>query len=414
MNIKLPSSPESEIWVIGSILIDSNVFHRIDWILEPKDFYIPCNIIIFSILKDMINNWEKVDLLTVRQKLEDLWKLEDVWGSKWIIEYTNTIFTSENIESYAKIVKEKSIRRKAISAWNNIMLLAYDDTKDVNDMIFTWENLIKNLPTISQDTAVTMTEFFENYHERLEIIQKWWSFWYKSWIKVLDANADWIQPWTVTRLNAYTNHGKTRLAIWIMCNLLKQWVSCGFFSTEVTKEHFFPIIVWTIQKVNDRDIKYWNVAVEWDIISKLPLKFYQDKRKLDEIITLSKKNKFQVVFIDFCQNIDAGFRWDIFTNMSEYASRIQQFAIENNVAIFDLSQINVEWAKVTSSRVIPSKWSGALAESADVSIVIERKEFDSKTTVLDFYIRKNKYWPIASCELNIDYNQSQYVEITKL
>jgi len=79
-----------------------------------------------------------------------------------------------------------------------------------------------------------------------------------------------------------------------------------------------------------------------DLISKLPVSFYQDKRNLDDIIAMAKKHKFQVVFIDFAQNIDAGYRNDIYVNMTEYAIRIQQFAIENNVAVFDLSQINVE------------------------------------------------------------------------
>jgi hypothetical protein len=90
-----------------------------------------------------------------------------------------------------------------------------------------------------------------------------------------------------------------------MTNLLKQGISCGFFSTEVTKEHFFPILAGTYMGVSDKDIKYGKVEVDWDSITKLPLKFYQDKYKLNDILATSKKEKFKVIIIDFCQNIDA-------------------------------------------------------------------------------------------------------------
>ena len=78
------------------------------------------------------------------------------------------------------------------------------------------------------------------------------------------------------------------------------------------------------------------------IITALPIKFYQDKYRLNDIIATAKKEKFQVVFIDFAQNIDAGYPGRLFENMTAYAQEIQRFAIENNVAVFDLSQISAE------------------------------------------------------------------------
>jgi hypothetical protein len=100
--------------------------------------------------------------------------------------------------------------------------------------------------------------------------------------------------------------------------------------------------------------------------------------------------------------------------MTEYAMVIQHFAIQNNVAVFDLSQISAEWAKSSSKDTIPSKGSGSLAESADVSIVMERMKFDSNATMIDFDIRKNKYGQLAGCEFTVDYNHSRYVESPKL
>lgn len=414
MTVTPPNSMVSEKSVIGSLLIDPNMFHFVENILNESDFYSQKNGKIYAILLDMHKKSEKIDIVTLSVKLKNCGKFEEYGGNAGIIEYTEGVFIAGNIENYAKIVKEKSIRRNLISAGNSIMLSAYNESISVYDLEIKSEQTLKAIPTASSDTSITMEDFFVNYHERLEKFQSWESFWFKTWIKIIDNNCEWIQPWTVTRLNAYSNHGKTRLAIWIMVNLLRQWISCWFFSTEVTKEHFFPILAGTYMQVWDKEVKYGRVAIDWDNITALPIKFYQDKYRLNDIIANAKKEKFQVVFIDFAQNIDAGYPGRLFENMTAYAQEIQRFAIENNVAVFDLSQISAEWAKSKSSDVIPSKGSGTLVESADVSLVMERTMFDSNATVIDLAIRKNKYWPLASCELTVDYNHSHYVETAKI
>jgi len=414
MSLNIPNSVVSEKSIIGSILIDPNTLHIIENSLSVSDFYSQKHWKIYEILLDMYKKSEKIDMITLSVQLKNCGKFEEFGGNAGIVEYTEWVYITGNIEAYANIVREKSIRRNMIAAWNSIMLSAYDESLSILDLENKSELTLTKIPTISSDTSVTMEIFFESYHERLEKFQSGEDLGYKTWIKLLDMNCEWIQPWTVTRLNAYSNHGKTRLAIWIMVNLLKQGISCGFFSTEVTKEHFFPILAWTYMQVWDRDVKYGKVDVDWDNITKLPIKFYQDKYRLNDIIATAKKEKFQVIFIDFAQNIDAGFQGKMFENMTSYAQGIQRFAIDNNIAVFDLSQISAEWAKSKTTDVIPSKGSGTLVESADVSIVMERMNFDSKVTVIDFAIRKNKYWPLASCELTADYNHSNYVETAKL
>lgn len=169
------------------------------------------------------------------------------------------------------------------------------------------------------------------------------------------------------RLNAYSNIGKTRMAVFILANLLKQGISCVFYSTEVTAQHFFPIYASAVLGLNFKQVKEGKVDIDWDELNKLPFKFYQDKFALNEILFSAKKHRPQVVMIDFVQNIDAGHMSDEYKNMSLYAREIQKFAITNNIAVFDLSQVSNEGAKLgAASTVIASKGSGALVASADV------------------------------------------------
>ena len=180
---------------------------------------------------------------------------------------------------------------------------------------------------------------------------------YRTGIGIIDKNCEGLQPGTVTRLNAYSNVGKTRLAISMVANLLRNNVSVCFFSTEVVKKYFVSMLVSAYTGARYDDVRSGNYP-SLDEISKKSMKFYDDKFVLSEILYLSKKHKPQVVVIDFAQNIDAGHQGDEYKNMSAYAREIQKFAIQNNIAVLDLSQVSNDGAKDgRSSNVIASKGS---------------------------------------------------------
>lgn len=149
-------------------------------------------------------------------------------------------------------------------------------------------------------------------------------------------------------------------------------------------------------QVDYADVKTGKVQLDFSEFSKLPLKFYDSVFDLKGIKLISEKHimedKTKVIMVDFCQNIDAGFFSDEYKNMTVYARDIQKFAIQNNVAILDLSQVSNEGAKAgAASSIINSKGSGALVASADVGLLLTRKEFAGGAMNLNLAIKKNKY-----------------------
>jgi predicted ATP-dependent serine protease len=73
----------------------------------------------------------------------------------------------------------------------------------------------------------------------------------------------------------------------------------------------------------------------------LPLKIVDNKRRWDEIKKMAQMNKPDVLFIDFIQNIKVDGN-NIYEKMSELAVEIQSLAIDNNIAIIDISQMSNE------------------------------------------------------------------------
>ncbi len=99
-----------------------------------------------------------------------------------------------------------------------------------------------------------------------------------------------------------------------------------------------------------------------------------DIYSLNRIISYTRARKPDVIFIDFVQNIQTD-RKDEYQAMTEVAVQLQQLAISEKIAIFDLSQVSQEQAgNFRIGGKIPSKGSGALVASADVNLVMERDQ----------------------------------------
>jgi predicted ATP-dependent serine protease len=74
-------------------------------------------------------------------------------------------------------------------------------------------------------------------------------------------------------------------------------------------------------------------------MQNVDIEIIDDKYSLTDILLYAESRKPDVVFIDFVQNIRTDNK-DEYSAMTEVAIKIQQLAIKNNIAVFDLSQIS--------------------------------------------------------------------------
>jgi len=227
------------------------------------------------------------------------------------------------------------------------------------------------------------------YKLSLQAKNKTWILGYSTGLKTLDKYTDWLQKGTVMRLTAYSNIWKSKLSYHICNSVLDQWAKVLYFSLEVKKEFVFYNLLCN---------RYWLVFGDvargcWhdDDITKIQeadIEIIDDKYKLEEILLYSESRKPDVIFIDFVQNIQTEWKSE-YESMTKIATSIQQLAIRNNIAVFDLSQISNDWAWYEFGWVIKSKWSGALVASADIGLVMQRDKENNHNIV---YIAKNKFW----------------------
>jgi len=159
-------------------------------------------------------------------------------------------------------------------------------------------------------------------------------------------------------IGAYTNVGKTTLALQMAYNLGRQKESCLFVSTEMT----------SIDLV--RKLKWIKDQTSGDDISQMDIKFVDKFFEYEDIERAIRLNKKPVVFIDFIQNIMTKHKTE-YEKISNVSLSLQSLAKELDICIVATSQVSNEHAK-SKSDIMGFKGSGTLSAACDVGIEITR------------------------------------------
>jgi replicative DNA helicase len=117
----LPSNVDAERFVLGSILLDDSFYVQAAGTLEPDDFSIEKHRRIFRRIGELYERGEKIDRVTVANELMKFSELEACDGLSYLVSLDDGLPQIPNLDSYIKIVKDKSILRRIIFASQHMM-----------------------------------------------------------------------------------------------------------------------------------------------------------------------------------------------------------------------------------------------------------------------------------------------------
>jgi replicative DNA helicase len=124
-----PQNIEAEQMVLGAVLIENDSINKIVEILVPEDFYKDAHRRIFSVMLDMFESGEAIDLVTLSDKLRGTKGLETVGDASYLSLLVSMVPTAANIKNHALIIREKSVLRRLIHTATEIITQSYDDTR---------------------------------------------------------------------------------------------------------------------------------------------------------------------------------------------------------------------------------------------------------------------------------------------
>ena len=117
----LPTNTDAEKFILGSILLDDSFYVDVIAALLPDDFSLEKHRRILRAMGDIHSRGQRIDRVVVAEELMKSNELESVGGLTALVDLDTGIPRIPHLDSYVRIVKEKSILRQIIFASQHMM-----------------------------------------------------------------------------------------------------------------------------------------------------------------------------------------------------------------------------------------------------------------------------------------------------
>jgi replicative DNA helicase len=233
-----PQNLEAEQSVLGSVLLDNEVFARIEGMLRAEHFYKEGHRKIFRGMERLFRRGEPMDLVTLTEELRQSGELENVGSVPYLIGLADSVPTAAYAENYARIVAEKAVLRELIATSGSIMQSAFDQAMPLEQILDKAEASIFDLSgsrrsqdflgmgELVNETFAYINELFANPDPVSGL---------RTGFKELDQLTAGLQPSSLNVLAARPSMGKTAMALSIAQNIaLREHKPVGIFSLEMS------------------------------------------------------------------------------------------------------------------------------------------------------------------------------------
>jgi hypothetical protein len=132
---ELPASVQTEITVLGAMLLDQQAVRQATSALVPSDFSLNSHQRIFRVMAEMAADGRPVDLITVMDALIKKHELDAIGGASYLSFLTEGIPRNPNVESYIRLVKDKSLLRQLYGVFTSAAAAAADPVDDASSIL---------------------------------------------------------------------------------------------------------------------------------------------------------------------------------------------------------------------------------------------------------------------------------------
>ena len=418
-----PSDSQAEQAVLGSMLVDKDAILTVIDILKPEDFYRPEHEEIYNAMVDLYDKGEPVDLLTLKSQLEVRGKYDVVNGFEYLVSLNNPMYSIANVESYAKIVEEKSILRKLINSSNEISKLSYDGNEETSYIL---EKAEKDIFAISEKKSskpyALVRDVLESTFDNIEEMSKRDSslVGLTTGFKDLDDKTLGLCPGQLIIVAARPGMGKSAFMLNIATNAaLKANAAVAYFSLEMSKEELAGRILSSESMVDSQKIRRGQLDDnDWVNLTNAAGTISEAKILLDDSVGYSPmelrarcrklKMEFDIklVVIDYLQLMNAGKTSSSRQqDISEISRSLKMLAKEIGVPIIAASQLSRSPEQRDDHRPMLAdlRESGSIEQDADMVFFIYRDEVYNKETdknnVAEIIVAKNRAGSLGTIEL---------------
>lgn len=347
-----PHNNEAEQAVVSSALTEETLLD--DLTLTQEHFYNPTYGLLYSTMQRLRHNGTPVDPLTLAEGLGD--KIKGVGGLSFLLELSNSSFTTANAQHHAQLIKQSYKARSAIITALNIV----NDVR-VSGNVADATNAIMSLTDALSDTGVA-DETGDIEMPLLDLYEKLSSplqNGVRSGDKRLDDLTGGLQRGDLNIIAARPGMGKTAKMIQDSVDRLthNDDLVVVIFSLEMSTEMLLMRYLTNLSMINNRktrdpyalfDERDWKAVTSTvSYLAKLPIKIF-DKGgiNVNEVKAICRKvqkryaDKQILIYVDYLQLLHGDKKGNREREVSSVSQGLKELAKELDTTVIALAQLS--------------------------------------------------------------------------
>lgn len=398
-NLRIPPhSVDAEQAVLGGLMLDPRAFDRVADMLAPADFYRRGHQLIFQAVRELAEKRRPCDAVTVADVLVAQGHGEEIAGGAYLVDLASMTPSAANIHAYAEIVAEKARQRRLIDIGSEIVNAAYDpqgreSAELIGQALTRVGSLLDSEPCELEPVAPIMQRVFERLTERSSSDGGVAGM--PTHLADLDAIINGLHPGQLIVLAARPKMGKTTLAQNIAEYVaLVHQKPVAVFSFEMRPEELGDRMLASLGDIDAERIRRGTLDdADWTSAAAAIMRLRSSRifvtrprsARVEHVCAQARRQHARtplgLVVIDYLQLMGTGSE-NRAQGIGDITRALKLLAVELNVPVILISQLNRELEKRPDKRPIPAdlRDSGSIEQDADVVIFIYRDEVYDRTS----------------------------------
>ncbi len=447
-NIQMPFSAEAEQAVLGSILVDPSCLSQAAVYISPEAFFLPQHSAIFAAMITIDSTGKTIDPLVVLDLLVQQGVYDNGSGRNYLFELAQMVPSTENVEMYAKIVREKFYMRTLINISSETIESAVAQEETADTLLDNAEQKIYNIRQGKTTNAPSKLKdiIVNNVYDTLKKITgedkelyKGFTTGYSDLDKVLTG----LNRSDLILIGARPAMGKTSFAL----NLARNVAAVGkrkvlFFSLEMTKEQLAMRVLGTEARVSSMKMRNGNISQdEWIRLGMATsalndCELYFDDTSNITVPEMKAKTRrlggVECVIIDYLGLIKGSTRTENrVQEVSEITRNLKMMAKDLNIPIICCAQLSRGTegrGKSHRPQLSDLRESGSIETDADIVMMLYRPDYYSgekddeggdeapaaEANVAEVIVAKNRHGETGTVKFAFDGEHTLFIQLEKI
>jgi len=390
--------------VLGAVLQDANCFYRVVEIVDAGDFFSDTNRVIFAAFAALAAESGDIDLLTATDRLQRDGALDAAGGVSYLAGLADELPDPANVEHYARIVRERSIKRQLLRISQQLLVSSAREEGDALEVLDSAEAQI--LQIAERAMRGTLKRVGDLAREEVDHIQRVSKSsapftGVETGFYRLDELTSGLQKQDLIILAARPGVGKTAMALNIAAHCaVRRKLNVAVFSLEMSASSLVRRLLAAEARINLRRLSRgllsrsaeratraeasdWQRLVEAsDHLVDAPL-WIDDTAGLSVLELRGKARRLamehglDLVIVDYLQLMSSGARAENRTQEVSAISRgLKAIAKQLDVPLIAVSQLSRSPERRGADsrpQLSDLRESGSIEQDADVVVFINRK-----------------------------------------